>query len=86
MVVILQFQKFLKKNKDARKIFGKRELEIILRQLDGLPLRQSEKNRLSRDIKPKLEFIKDMNEFRDEFRLEKNQANKKKYRCFPLAF
>ena len=49
----------------------------MIQQLDGLQLKQSEKNRLSRDIKPKLEFIKEIAEFRDEFKLEKNQDNKK---------
>ena len=42
-----------------------------------MPLTQSEKNRVSRDIKPKLEFIKEIYEFREEFRLEKNQENKR---------
>lgn len=63
--------------KDARKIFGKKELEIISKQLDGLLLTQSEKNRLSRDIKPKLRFIEELSEFKDEFKLEKNQNNKR---------
>lgn len=76
MVVILTFKNLLETNKDARRIFGKRELEIMLRQLDGIALKQSEKNRLSRDIRPKLEFIKQINEFRDSFRLKKNQVNK----------
>lgn len=77
MVVILRFKNFLKTNKNARKIFGKKELEIIFKQLDGIALTQSERNRLSRDIKPKLEFIKEISEFKDEFKLEKNQNNKK---------
>ncbi|MBI2658333.1 nucleotidyltransferase domain-containing protein [Candidatus Woesearchaeota archaeon] len=68
---------FLKHNKNARKIFGKKELEIILKQLDGLPLKQSERNRLSRDIKPKLEFIKEISKFDREFRLKKDQDAKK---------
>lgn len=67
----------LKHNKNVRKIFGKKEIEIIFKQLEGAQLTQSEKNRLSRDIRPKLEFIKQANEFRDEFRLERNQSNKK---------
>ena len=77
MVIILALKNFLINNKNARKIFGKRELEIIFKQLEGLPLKQSEKNRLSRDIKPKLEFIKEIAEFKNEFKLEKNQNNKK---------
>ena len=54
---------FLKNNKNARKIFGKKELEIIFKQLEGMPLTQSERNRLSRDIKPKLEFIREISNF-----------------------
>ncbi|PIN86152.1 hypothetical protein COV19_06050 [Candidatus Woesearchaeota archaeon CG10_big_fil_rev_8_21_14_0_10_44_13] len=77
MVIILRLREFLKENKDARKIFGKKELEIIFKQLDGLPLKQSENNRLSRDIKPKLKFIEHAAEFRNEFKLGKNQNNKR---------
>lgn len=77
MVIILALKNFLKSNRDVRKIFGKKEIEIILKQLDGLKLTQSEKNRLSRDIKPKLEFIKRINSFKDEFQLRKNQNNKR---------
>src|SRR3989338_2307212 len=76
-MVIILLSEFLRQNKNARRIFGKKELEIILKQLEGLPLKQSEKNMLSRDIKPKLEFIKDIAEFKDEFKLEKNQNNKR---------
>jgi len=32
---------------------------------------------LSRDVRPKLEFIREINEFRDEFKLKKDQDNKK---------
>lgn len=77
MVIILVLKKLLKSNRNARKIFGKKEIEIILKQLDGFPLTQSEKNRLSRDIKPKLEFIKEISNFKDEFKLQKNQNNKR---------
>ncbi len=73
MVIILRE---ILKTKSARKIFGKRELEIIFSQLDGLALTQSEKNRLSRDIKPKFEFISLISPFAHEFKLEKNQHNK----------
>lgn len=73
----MQLKQFLKINKNARKIFGKKEIEIIIKQLEGLKLTQSEKNRLSRDIRPKLEFIKEIAKFDDEFKLEKNQDNKK---------
>lgn len=68
---------FLKSSPKARKIFGHRELEIIGKQLAGFPLTQSEKNRLSRDIRPKLDFVKEISPFEDEFKLIKNQDNKK---------
>ena len=72
-MVIILLNEFLKRNKNARKVFGKKELEIISKQLDGLPLTQSERNRLSRDIKPKLEFIREIFKFENEFRLKKDQ-------------
>ena len=62
---------FLKQSRNSRKIFGERELKIIEKQLLGVLLTQSEKNRLSRDIRPKLEFMKEINEFGSEFRLKK---------------
>ena len=63
--------RFLQENKNARKIFGKKEIEIIERQLLGINLTQSEKNRLSRDIRKKLKFIKEISDFSDEFELKK---------------
>ena len=74
-MVIILLSEFLKQNKNARRIFGKKELEIIFKQLDGLPLTQSERNRLSRDIKPKLEFIKEISKFEGEFELKKDADN-----------
>jgi len=68
---------FLNKNPNTRKIFGKKELEIMKKQFFGSDLTQSEKNRLSRDIRKKFEFIKEINVFQDDFKLEKNQNNKK---------
>lgn len=68
---------FLKQNKkEARKIFGEKELEIIERQTKGINLTQSEKNRLSRDIRKKLEFIKEISRFSEEFKLKKGAGNK----------
>ncbi len=67
---------YLKNNEKARKIFGKKELEIIEKQVKGDKLTQSEKNRLSRDIRPKLELIGELSGFKDEFQLKKNQQNK----------
>jgi predicted nucleotidyltransferase len=63
---------FLKKSKEARKVFGKRELEIIEKQLKGINLTQSEKNRLSRDIRQKLDFIAKIARFENEFKLKKS--------------
>jgi len=62
---------FLKKNKSTRKIFGKKELKIIEKQLLGINLTQSEKNRISRDIRIKFDFIKEVYKFSDEFDLKK---------------
>ncbi len=75
MVIILELKEFLKSNTNARKIFGKKEISIILKQLDGISLTQSEKNRLSRDIRPKLNFIKEISNFEDEFELKKDANN-----------
>jgi len=69
--------RFLNSNKNARKIFGKRELKIIEKQLLGINLTQSEKNRLSRDIRQKLEFIKEAVRFSEEFKLKKGFEIKK---------
>ncbi len=76
MVVILELKDVIKKN-DARRIFGRKEIGIILKQLDGVALTQSEKNRLSRDIRPKLEFIKEISKFQGEFELKKGSDNLK---------
>src|SRR3990172_7724010 len=62
---------FLKNNPNTKKIFGEREQKIIEKQLLGINLTQSEKNRLSRDIRRKLEFIRDISRFQDEFKLKK---------------
>ncbi|MDD5132841.1 MAG: nucleotidyltransferase domain-containing protein [Candidatus Nanoarchaeia archaeon] len=67
---------FLKKNKYSRKVFGERELKIIEKQLLGINLTQSEKNRLSRDIRKKFDFIKEVSEFSKEFDLKKGQYTK----------
>ena len=61
---------------NIRRLFGKKELEIMGKQLEGLPLTQSERNRLSRDIKPKLEAIKTLAPYQHEFTIKKNQDNK----------
>ncbi|MBI2632390.1 nucleotidyltransferase domain-containing protein [Candidatus Pacearchaeota archaeon] len=64
----------LNKNLNVRKIFGKRELFIIKKQLLEVPLTQSEKNRLSRDIRKKLEFIGEISKFKDEFKLKRGSV------------
>jgi len=69
---------FLKNNADSRKIFGQRELKIIEKQLLGINLTQSEKNRLSRDIRKKLNFIKEISRFSEEFELKKGEVIKYK--------
>ena len=74
--VIMDLIKFLKANEDARKIFGKRELKIIEKQVNGINLTQSEKNRLSRDIRKKFLFIKEVSKFSDEFDLKKGHSIK----------
>ena len=68
---------FLKDNENARKIFGKRELKIIEKQLMGINLTQSEKNRLSRDIRKKFDFIKEVSRFEKEYTLKKGLEIKK---------
>jgi len=65
---------FLNQNPEARRIFGQRELKIIEKQLNGINLTQSEKNRLSRDIRKKLQFIKDISRFQSEFAIKKAQS------------
>ncbi|MBI2176049.1 nucleotidyltransferase domain-containing protein [Candidatus Woesearchaeota archaeon] len=68
-------KELLTKDRNARRVFGRREIEIIIKQLEGRTLTQSERNRLSRDIKPKLEFITNASRFEGEFKLRKNQEN-----------
>ncbi len=68
--------RFLNENPNSRKIFGKRELKIIEKQLWGVNLTQSEKNRLSRDIRKKFEFIKEASRFEKEFELKKASTTK----------
>ena len=67
---------FLKTNENARKIFGERELKIIEKQLNGINLTQSEKNRLSRDIRKKFQFIREVSKFSDDFDLKKAHSIK----------
>ena len=68
---------FIKNDKNARRIFGKREIVIIEKQLLGVQLKPSEKTRLSRDIRKKFEAIRLLAEFRDSFGLKHGQIIKK---------
>jgi len=71
VILFMALLEFLKKEKDIRKIFGERELKIIEKQLWGIKLTQSEKNRLSRDVRKKLEVIEALSDFKEEFKLKK---------------
>lgn len=68
--------KFITENKESRRIFGEKEIKIIEKQLLGVNLTQSEKNRLSRDIRKKLEFIEKTARFENEFKLKKGEEIK----------
>jgi len=73
-----RFLHLLNLDRNTRKIFGKRELKIIEKQLFGINLTQSEKNRLSRDIRKKLEFIRNFSQFSEELELKKASIIKEK--------
>src|SRR3989344_3091952 len=67
----MRLLEFLQSRKDeARRIFGERELKIIEKQLKGLILTQSEKNRLSIDIRKKFAFINVVGTYKNEFGLK----------------
>lgn len=74
---IMSLLRFIKTDRDARKIFGKKEIVIITKQLSGVNLSQSEKNRLSRDIRKKFDFIRKVSRFEDEFDLKKGAKIKR---------
>jgi len=76
----MNFIEFLKDNENTRKIFGQREIKIIEKQLNGINLTQSEKNRLSRDIRKKLQFIKEIENFKEQFGLKKGEEIKETIR------
>jgi len=61
----------IRENKNIRKIFGKKELEIIEKQILGINLLPSEKTRLSRDIKKKLKAVQELAGYSNEFELKK---------------
>jgi predicted nucleotidyltransferase len=61
----------LKQDKNTRKIFGKREIEIIEKQLKGIKLTPSEQTRLYRDIRKKFDAITNLSKYTEEFELKK---------------
>jgi predicted nucleotidyltransferase len=73
----MAFIDFIRKNQELQRIFGKRELKIIEKQLLGVSLTNSEKVRLSRDIRKKFEIIGELERYKDEFKLKKGAENKK---------
>lgn len=54
-----------------RKIFGKKEIGIIQKQLFGIALTPSEQTTLSRDIRKKFEAVGKLSQYAGEFRLKK---------------
>jgi len=68
--------KTIKNSPEIRKIFGKREMIIIEKQLIGVHLKPSEKTRLSRDIRKKFEAIKKIIPFQEQFNLKHNSETK----------
>jgi predicted nucleotidyltransferase len=67
----------IRREKGLRRIFGKRELEIIERQILGIKLRPSERIRLSRDIRKKFEVIGMLAPYAEEFKLKKGSEVKR---------
>jgi len=59
------------KKPELRRIFGEKELKIIEKQLMGVNLMPSERTRLSRDIRKKLEAVQLLSNFISEFRLKR---------------
>lgn len=59
------------KKPEMRKIFGEQELKIIEKQLKGVNLLPSERTRLSRDIRKKLEAVRILSAFIEDFKLKK---------------
>ncbi len=68
---------FLESNKNAPKLFTARDVQIIKKQIMGDKLTQPERNRLSRTIRPRLECIKEISEFHEEFGLRHNQQHRR---------
>lgn len=73
----MNFIGFIKQDPDVRRLFGRKELSIIEKQLMGVRLRPSERTRLSRDIRKKLDAVQKLARFQDDFRLKKGGQIKK---------
>jgi predicted nucleotidyltransferase len=67
----------IKNDENIRRLFGKRELKIIEKQLLGVRLKPSEIVRLSRDIRKKFQAIESLSDYKEEFNLKKNNENKR---------
>lgn len=65
------------KKPEMRRLFGERELKIIEKQLKGVALLPSERTRLSRDIRKKLEAVRLLSPFSQDFKLKKGLYLKK---------
>jgi predicted nucleotidyltransferase len=74
----MNIAQFIKENKNSRKIFGEKEIEIIEKQVLGIRLTPSERNRLSRDIRKKLDFITEISKRDFDFDLKKGSVIKEK--------
>jgi len=61
----------IKSNGNLRRLFGKRELKIVEKQLMGVKLKPSEVIRLSRDIRKKFEAIEGLCKYSPEFKIKK---------------
>lgn len=73
----MSLRKCISENPDMRLLFGKKEIEIIQKQLLGIALTPLERMRLSRDIRKKLKAIKEISKYQEEFDLKKAQEIKK---------
>lgn len=62
---------FIKDEPLAKVVFGKKEIEIIKKQLIGIKLKQYERNILSRSIRKKFNFIKKCSVYKEEFEIKK---------------
>lgn len=78
IVIKMELLNLIKKDGRVRRIFGKKEIEIIEKQLLGIKLKPSENTRLSRDIRKKFEIIKILAENSSEFELKKGQNIREK--------